>query len=550
MKIQRALLSVSDKTGIAELARDLVALGVEIVSTGGTAAALGEAGIAATPLSEITGFPEILGGRVKTLHPAVHGGLLAVRTDPGHSAELARHGIRPIDLVAVNLYPFEAALAARLASPGGADLGAMIEEIDIGGVTLLRAAAKNFDGVVVLSAPAQYRPVVDELRRTGTVSRETRLDLAWDAFARTSAYDAAIARYLGDQGGTRRSGAGPFPQHLLLAFEKVEDLRYGENPHQRGAFYRGPGIDMGPGSVPPGGDARYPSVASARQLAGKALSYNNIFDLDAALDLVRQFADPAAVIVKHGIPCGVGTGESPHAAYLRAREGDPVSAFGGIVALNRPVDCATAEALGETFLEAVIAPAFAEAALVALTRKKNLRLMEAGPVGPARAAPSAPPDASPEPTPELDFRRVRGGLLVQDRDDLDLVEGDLRVVTSRAPTEREWADLRFAWTVCRYVRSNAVVFARDLQVVGVGAGQMNRVEPVRLAARQAGERARGAVMASEAFFPFPDAVAVAVASGITAVIQPGGSVRDAEVIAAAEAAGVAMVTTGIRHFRH
>lgn len=528
-RIHRALLSVSDKTGIVELARGLVDLGVELVSTGGTAAALRQAGLPVVPLSDVTGFPEILGGRVKTLHPAVHGALLAVRENPAHTAELARHGIRPIDLVAVTLYPFEVAQARA------ADLPTLIEEIDVGGVTLLRAAAKNFEDVVVLSAPGLYEPVLGEIRRTGTVSRETRLRLARDAFSRTSGYDAAIARALGAS-----AGPGPFPQHLLLAFEKVEDLRYGENPHQRGAFYREPGF-AGPG------------VVTARQRGGKHLSFNNIYDLDAALDLVREFSDPAAVIVKHGNPCGVATGETLRDAYRRAWEGDPVSAFGGIVALNRPVDAATAKALTETFLEAVIAPAFAPDALTALSRKKNLRLMEVEGLTAPAGRPSSGHGAAgraPATVGELDFRRVRGGLLVQDRDTVDLVEEDLRVVTSRPPTEREWADLRFAWTVCRYVRSNAIVFARDRQAVGIGAGQMNRIEPVRLAARQAGERARGAAMASEAFFPFPDAVEAAIAAGITAVIQPGGSVRDAEVIAAAEAAGIAMVTTGIRHFKH
>ncbi|HYM70716.1 MAG TPA: bifunctional phosphoribosylaminoimidazolecarboxamide formyltransferase/IMP cyclohydrolase [bacterium] len=510
MKVQRALISVADKTGVVELASALARLGVEIVSTGGTAAALREAGVAVTPLSEVTGFPEILGGRVKTLHPAVHGGLLAIRGDPAHDAELVRHGIRPIDLVAVTLYPFEAALAR------GADAAELIEEIDIGGVTLLRAAAKNFDGVVVLSDPAQYAPVIDELRATGTVDAAMRRRLARDAFARTCGYDAAIARYLG---GER------FPDRLVLAFDKIQELRYGENPHQRGAFYREPGDPT-------------PSVASAHQLGGKELSYNNIFDLDAALELVREFADAAAVVVKHGIPCGVGTGDALRAAYLNAREGDPVSAFGGVVALNRTVDGPTADALVETFLEAVIAPAFDEAARGVLSRKKNLRVMEVGPLG------------DPGAVPGFELRRVRGGLLVQDRDVLDLDEARLTVVTSRAPTAREWADLKFAWTVCRYVRSNAIVLARDRQVVGVGAGQMNRVEPVRLAVRQAGERAAGAVMASEAFFPFPDAVEVAIAAGVTAVIHPGGAMRDAEVAAAAEAAGIAMVTTGIRHFRH
>jgi phosphoribosylaminoimidazolecarboxamide formyltransferase / IMP cyclohydrolase len=520
MKVTRALLSVSDKTGIVDLARGLVSLGVGLLSTGGTAEALRRAGLPVTPLSEVTGFPEILGGRVKTLHPAVHGGLLARRGDPAHMAELARHAIAPIDLVAVTLYPFEAALAR------GGDPAALIEEIDIGGVTLLRAAAKNFEDVVVLSAPAQYAEVLGELHGTGTVSRDTRLRLAGEAFARTSGYDAAIARYFRSE---------QFPQHLLLEFEKVADLRYGENPHQKGAAYREPGFTL-------------PCVATARQLSGKALSYNNIHDLDAALELVREFAEPAAVIVKHAIPCGVGTAPTVRDAYVHARESDPVSAFGGVVALNRPVDPATADALSETFLEAVIAPAVTQEALASLARKKNLRLLEVGrldrPVSP-RASDRRDPAGT-----ELDFHRIRGGVLVQDRDAVDLVEENLRVVTSRAPTEREWADLRFAWTVCRYVRSNAIVLARDRQVVGIGAGQMNRVEPVRIAARQAGERARGAVMASEAFFPFPDAVQVAIEAGVTAVIHPGGSIRDQEVLAAVEAAGLAMVLTGIRHFRH
>ena len=531
-RITRALLSVSDKAGIVEFARGLVDMGVELVSTGGTAHALRAAGLPVIPLVEITGFPEILGGRVKTLHPAVHGGLLAVRQNPAHMDELARRGIRPIDLVAVTLYPFEAAQAR------GADLPTLIEEIDVGGVTLLRAAAKNFEDVVVLSAPAQYDPVLAEIRRTGAVSPKTRLHLAQEVFARTSGYDAAISRTLG-----AGVGEGPFPQHLLLAFEKVEDLRYGENPHQRGSLYREPAVAQ-------------PSIVTARQCGGKHLSYNNIYDLDAALELVREFPDPAAVIVKHGNPCGVGTGETVGDAYRRAWEGDPVSAFGGIVALNRPVDRATAEALVETFLEAVIAPSFAPDAMSVLGQKKNLRLMEldglAAPVG-RPASGDVGGGCGPAAAGDLDLwdlRRIRGGLLVQDRDTLDLVEGNLRVVTSRPPTDREWADLRFAWTVCRYVRSNAIVFARDRRVVGIGAGQMNRVEPVRLAARQAGERTRGAVMASEAFFPFPDAVEVAIAAGITAVIHPGGSVRDAEVAAVAESAGIVMVTTGIRHFKH
>ena len=523
MKISRALLSVWDKTGIVEFARRLVAQGVEVVSTGGTAAALRGAGVPVADVSEVTGFTEILGGRVKTLHPAVHAGVLAVRDDPTHMAELAYQGIHPIDLVAVTLYPFEATIAS------GADLAGALEQIDIGGVTLLRAAAKNFEGVVVVSRPSQYEQVLHELEETGTVGRQTRLRYACEAFALTSAYDAAVARYLqGDR----------LPQHLLLAFEKVQDLRYGENPHQRGAFYR----DL---------NAISPSLATARQLSGKSLSYNNIYDLDTALDLVSQFDGPAAVVVKHAIPCGAAVAETLQQAYVGARQADPVSAFGGIVALNRVVDAETAAALGETFLEAVIAPGFTDDGLAALTRKKNLRVMEVADLDRnVRRSLPAVEHAGPAVVAELDLRRVRGGLLVQDLDAIDLVDERLRVVTSRTPTESEWTDLRFAWTVCRYVRSNAIVMARDQQVVGVGAGQMNRVEPVRLAARQAGTRARGAVMASEAFFPFPDAVEEAIRAGITAVIHPGGSVRDADVTAAAEKAGLAMVTTGIRHFRH
>lgn len=520
MRVERALLSVWDKTGIVEFARGLGRFGVEIVSSGGTGAVLREAGVRVTEIGDVTGFPELLGGRVKTLHPAVHAGILAVRGDAQHAADLNRHGIRPIDLVAVALYPFEATIA------GGADLAQALEQIDIGGVTLLRAAAKNFEHVVVVSRPSQYKEVLADLRSSGTVGRETRERLAREAFARTSGYDAAIARFLAGEESAEGAEGTSFPRHLLLAFEKIQDLRYGENAHQRGAFYREPG-------------AAGPSVATARQLAGRPLSYNNIYDLDTALDLAREFADPAAVIVKHATPCGVSIAQTLREAYLRARAADPVSAFGGIVGLNRRVDGPTAEALAETFLEAVIAPGFSEDAIASLARKKNFRLMDVGDGVPAGSQPAP-----------LDFRRVRDGLLLQDRDAVDLIEDHLRVVTSRAPTDREWADLRFGWKVCRYVRSNAIVLGRDLQIVGVGAGQTNRVESVRLAARQAGERAKGAAMASEAFFPFADGVQEAINAGVTAVIHPGGSVRDAEVIAAAEAAGIAMVTTGIRHFRH
>ncbi len=512
--IRRALLSASDKTGLVPLAQALQSAGAELVSTGGTATALRQAGLQVRRLELVTGFPELLDGRVKTLHPAVHAGLLA-RDTPGDLAELKRHGISPIDLVAVTLYPFEEAAAA------GAGMEKVVEQIDIGGVTLLRAAAKNWARVVVLSDPGQYEAVITALQDGGSVPDELRLRLAAEAFARTAAYEAAIAAYF-----QRASGQAPFPERLTLTFRKQADLRYGENPHQRAALYAA--------GAPAGGPATG-EVLSAQVLGGRSLSYNNIADLEAAWGLVRDLPQPAVVVIKHLNPCGAAVGETARDAFIRARDGDPISAFGGVVAANVPVDRPAAEAMGELFLEAIIAPGFDPDALGLLRGKKNLRLLASG--GVARSG-------------GLDFRSVRGGLLLQESDAVGRDESNWKTATVRAPTLAEWEDLRYAWTVCAHVKSNAIVFVKDRQVIGVGAGQMSRVDSVRLAAARAGERARRAVAASDAFFPFADGLVAAAEAGVTAVIQPGGSVRDAEVIAAADRFGLAMVMTGERHFRH
>ncbi|HET8678619.1 MAG TPA: bifunctional phosphoribosylaminoimidazolecarboxamide formyltransferase/IMP cyclohydrolase [bacterium] len=516
--IRRALLSASDKTGLVALAQALSTAGVELVSTGGTAAALREAGLQVRSLDLITGFPEVLEGRVKTLHPAVHAGLLA-RDTPADLGELKRLGITPIDLVAVTLYKFEDAAAA------GAAMAKAVEQIDIGGVTLLRAAAKNWARVVVLSAPEQYDAVIAALKDGGVIPEAMRLRLAAEAFARTAAYEASIAAYF--QGATEkeRPRADLFPDRLTLAFRKQADLRYGENPHQRAASY----------IASDGAGARSGEVLSAEVLGGRALSFNNIADLEAAWGLVRALPRPGVVIVKHMNPCGAALGSDAREAFVRAREGDPVSAFGGVVAANIPVDQAAAEAMAEMFLEAVIAPGFEPEALKVLGAKKNLRVLSAG---------------EPAAAGGLEFRSVRGGLLLQEADTIGRDESVWRTATVRAPAPAEWEDLRFAWTVCAHVKSNAIVFAKDAQVIGVGAGQMSRVDSVRLAAAKAGERARGAVAASDAFFPFADGVVAAAEAGVTAIIQPGGSVRDEEVIGAADRFGLAMVMTGERHFRH
>ncbi|MDP9222429.1 MAG: bifunctional phosphoribosylaminoimidazolecarboxamide formyltransferase/IMP cyclohydrolase [Actinomycetota bacterium] len=504
--IKRALLSVFDKSGIVDLGRALTGLGVELVSSGGTAAALANAGVAVTPVSDVTGAPEILGGRVKTLHPKVHGGILADRSNPAHMAELQQQGIDVIDLVVCNLYPFE----HTIAHPSVKEQDAL-EQIDIGGPAMVRAAAKNFHSVAVVVHPGDYGTILDELGRDGEISLETRRRLALDAFAHSASYDAAIAAYL--------NRGGPFPERLALAGEKVMDLRYGENPHQSAALYRNPGPVTG--------------LAAAVQLHGKELSYNNLLDSDAALKLVTELRDIAAVIVKHSNPCGAAVAASLEEAYLRALECDRTSAFGGIVALNRSCDGPTAAAIGGIFTEVVIAPGFDDDALGVLSSKKNLRILRA--------------DRASEP--ELDVRRVSGGLLVQSSDGPDLAD-DAKVVTAAQPSEEQWADLRFAWIVAKHVKSNAIVFAKDRTAIGVGAGQMSRVESTELAARRAGERARGAVCASDAYFPFRDGLDAAVAAGAVAVIQPGGSIRDDEVIAAADEHGIPMVFTGRRHFRH
>ncbi len=503
--VRRALLSVSDTTGLVEFARALVQMGAQILATGGTARTLHQAGLAATPLQTLTGFTDLLDGRIKTLHPAVFAGILA-RDVPAHREQLQALGAVPVDLVAVSLYPFESCAPGR--PEEAADL------IDVGGVALLRAAAKNWERVAVLCAPEQYAPLVDELRRTGGTSMDTRRRLAAAAFARTAAYDAAIAGFL--------SGADALPVPFVLTCPQAMPLRYGENPHQRAALYPLPAAPAG-------------SLAAAVQLQGKKLSYNNLLDLDSAWRLVGEFPEPAAAIIKHATPCGAAIGPTLAAAYAAARAGDPVSAFGGVVALNREVDGATAEAVVEIFTEAVIAPGYTEAARAALSRRPALRVLQV---------------PGPTSAPRWEIRTVGGGVLVQEPDLLDLDEQALHVVTPRAPSAEEVADLRFAWRVCKWARSNAIVLARSGATVGIGAGQPSRVGAVEAAVRAAGDRARGAVLASDGFFPFRDGVDAAARAGVTAIIQPGGSVRDAEVIAAAAEHGIAMVVTGIRHFRH
>jgi phosphoribosylaminoimidazolecarboxamide formyltransferase/IMP cyclohydrolase len=517
-KVSRALLSVSDKSGIVELARALAALGIQVLSTGGTAKLLEKERIPVTEVSAHTGFPEMLDGRVKTLHPKIHGGLLARRDEPAHMAAIAQAGIDAIDLLVVNLYPFEAAVAVPDCSFDHA-----IENIDIGGPAMLRSAAKNHAGVAVLVDPDDYGRVLEELRATGGVSAATRFDLARKVFARTAAYDGAIANYLSALDGERRRTE--YPETFTLQFEKLQVMRYGENPHQSAAFYR----DQRPAEG---------SIARYRQLQGKELSYNNIADADAAWECVKSFSNPACVIVKHANPCGVATASSLLDAYGKAFKTDPVSAFGGIIAFNRALDRVTAEAVGRQFAEVVIAPRLEPEALEALARKANVRLLEV--------------PLSRE-TQTHDFKRVGGGLLVQRTDSGQVERKTLKVVTKKQPSESQWEDLLFAWDVARFVKSNAIVYCRDGMTLGIGAGQMSRVDSARIAALKAeaaGLRLAGACVASDAFFPFRDGVDVVIEAGASAVIQPGGSMRDAEVVAAADERGVAMVFTGIRHFRH
>ena len=510
MTVRRALLAVYDKTGVVELARGLSELGVALVSSGGTAATLREAGLQVTAVEEVTGSPEMLDGRVKTLHPRIHAGILADRRKPEHEAQLAEHGIEPFDLVVVNLYPFRETVAS------GAGPDDVVEKIDIGGPAMVRAAAKNFASVGVVVSPARYQDVLAELRRDGGLSLQTRRALAAEAFAHTAAYDAAVASWFarGDEG---------LPSFVGVALEKVADLRYGENPHQRGALYAeaaGPGVLHGAEVL----------------IQGKEMSFNNWLDVDAAFTLAADLhpLGTAAVIVKHNNPCGAAVGRTPAAAYAGAFESDTVSAFGGIVAFSGEADEDAARAMAEVFIEVVVAPGFTEGTLEAFGQRKGLRVVRA----PLPAAAG------------LDLRVLPGGALVQDRDAAPEASADLEIVSAREPSEDEWRDLRFAWTVAMRVKSNAIVFARDLATVGVGAGQMSRVDASFLAVRKAGDRAKGAVMASDAFFPFPDAVEVAADAGVTAVIHPGGSIRDDEVLAVAEDRGMAVVLTGRRHFRH
>lgn len=520
--MKRALISVSDKTGVVDFAKELAELGFEILSTGGTAKALRDAGIPVRDVSDFTGSPEIMDGRVKTLHPRVHGGILMRDCDEDR-ADLERIGGAPIDLVCVNLYPFEETVAR------GAGREETIENIDIGGPTMVRSAAKSHERVTIVTSPEDYESVIDELRENGETSLTTRQRLAAKAFSHTAAYDGAIAAYMTSTGPFAEEDGTParFPSTLTLSLQKAYDVRYGENPHQAGAFY----IERGakPGSL---------ALAESLGAGGKELSFNNLVDVDAALDAVREFTEPAAVVVKHTNPCGVARAAELAEAYRLAREADPTSAFGGIVALNREVDEATAAVLSETFLECIVAPSFSEAALKKLREKPALRLLATG----AWLGPDFQ---------ELHMKRIGGGLLVQERD--RTLQDEIRaakVVTKRAPTESEYRSLEMAWRVGKHVKSNAIVFALEDRTVGVGAGQMARVTSVQIAAQKAGELARGAAMASDAFFPFADGIEAARDAGITAIAQPGGSKRDEEVIAAADAAGIAMVFTGLRHFRH
>ena len=499
----RALISVYDKTGIIDVAADLSRLGWDIVSSGGTATALRHAGVDVTAVEDITHSPEMLDGRVKTLHPAIHGGILADRSKPAHLASLEEQGITPIDLVICNLYPFRS-------DPS-------VELIDIGGPTMVRAAAKNHESVGIVVDPSDYPTVIDELSSDGSLSDETRRRLARTAFAYTAAYDAAIVEWL--------DGDDPLPPTLHLALEKADDCRYGENPHQSAALYK----ESSP----------LPSeIISAKQLQGKELSFNNFIDLNAAWELVKEFDNGAVVIIKHTNPCGVAIGEDQLTTFIGAREVDPVSAFGGILGFNRPITPETAEEILKNFVEAVVAPGFDPEALKLFTTKKNVRLMQMPEMG-------SPADAG-----KFDLKRIGGGMLVQSRDTLTYVEDQLKEVSTRKPDDREMEDMKFAWVVAKHVKSNAIVYAKEQEILGIGAGQMSRVDSARVAIEKARKPLQGAVMASDAFFPFRDSVDEAAKNGITAIISPGGSVRDEEVLQAANEHKIAMVFTGTRHFKH
>jgi phosphoribosylaminoimidazolecarboxamide formyltransferase / IMP cyclohydrolase len=516
-KIQRAILSVTDKTGLADFAHKLSGMGVELISTGGTAKLLRDSGIAVKDISELTGFPEMLDGRVKTLHPKVHGGILHRREDPKHRTAVMEHGIEPIDMVVVNLYAFE-----KTAAKPGVHFEELIENIDIGGPSMIRSAAKNFQDVAIVTSPGDYDAIADEMAQHGTqLSSDTRWRLAQKAFATTAAYDAAIASTLetvSANGSFELRSTQGFPQTMRMSFSKVADLRYGENPHQKAAMYS---------------DGSSTGIANATQLQGKELSYNNIVDLQAAWDLAQEFTEPVCAIIKHTNPCGTATGKTLIEAYKKALECDPVSAFGGVIGVNRAIDAAAAEEMAKLFVEAIAAPAFDEAAREKFVAKKNLRLVE--------VANSAQ---------KWVIKNISGGILVQDNDLRQLNPSELKVVTRRRPSEQEQRALLFAWKICKHVKSNAIVYARDGQSVGVGAGQMSRVDSCKIGAMKAVLPLKGTVAASDAFFPFPDGVEEIAKAGATAIIQPGGSVRDQEVIEAADRLGLAMVFTGVRHFRH
>ncbi len=522
--MHRAIISVTDKTGIVDFAKTLSRLGIELVSTGGTAKLLRDSGIAVQDISELTGFPEMLDGRVKTLHPKVHGGILHIRNNQAHRAAIAEHHIKPIDMVVVNLYAFE-----KTAAKAGVAIDELIENIDIGGPSMIRSAAKNFRDVAVVTSPQDYSSVASELAANhGQLSLETKWNLAKKAFATTAAYDSAIASTLEqvDSPGaaplnlTGHATARAFPHVLRLAYTKKMDLRYGENPHQRAALYSE-------------GSNALTGIANSKQLQGKELSYNNIVDLEAAWNLAQEFEETVCAIIKHTNPCGTATGTSVLDAYKKALEADPLSAFGGVIGFNRAVDGEAAEEVAKLFVEAIAAPGFDHAARSKFVAKKNLRLLEVAPAAPGWT-----------------LKDISGGVLVQDADVRPLTPADLKVVTKRTPTAEEMHALLFAWKVCKHVKSNAIVYARDGQSVGVGAGQMSRVDSCKIGAMKAVLPLKGTVAASDAFFPFPDGVEEVAKAGATAVIQPGGSVRDQEVIDAADRLGLAMVFTGIRHFRH
>ncbi|OQB16082.1 MAG: Bifunctional purine biosynthesis protein PurH [Firmicutes bacterium ADurb.Bin193] len=510
---KRALISVSDKTGVVDFARELCALGYEIISTGGTSKTLEDAGIKVINVSDVTGFPECLDGRVKTLHPKVHAGILAIRSDDEHMKTLKTLDVEPIDILAVNLYPFKQTILKE-----GVTFEEAIENIDIGGPTMIRAAAKNHRDVAVVVDPADYGLLIDALK-AGGLSEEQRARLAFKVFEHTASYDAMIADFLGKVTGQDR-----LRNTLTLTFEKAQDMRYGENPHQSAAFYREIGKLSG-------------GIASAKQLHGKELSYNNIADADAAISVIKEFDEPAVVAVKHANPCGVAVGKDIYEAYVRAYNADPVSIYGGIVAANREIDAKTATEISKIFLEIVVAPSFTDEAFEIIAQKKNIRILELKDISVKNS-----PDA-------LELKKVAGGLLVQTLD-TELTGDELRVVTEKQPTEKEMQDLLFAWRVVKYVKSNAIVLAKDGATTGVGPGQTNRITALNLAVNYAGEAAMGSVMASDAYFPFSDCVEAAAKAGITAIIQPGGSIRDEDSIKLCNEKGIAMVFTGMRHFRH